>query len=80
MSEGERPNDELFPIVTRTVTVTEEIILPWPEMERRAIDRALRICDWNAVRAAEALGLGKATVYRKIKKYGIRRPPPPSGA
>lgn len=49
-------------------------ILPLYEVERRAIKRALDLCNWNRVKAAEALQIGKATIYRKIKQYEITRP------
>ncbi|MCE9634354.1 MAG: sigma-54 dependent transcriptional regulator [Planctomycetes bacterium] len=49
-----------------------DVILPFDEVEKREIARALRICGWNVARAAERLELGQATLYRKIKKYGIR--------
>jgi transcriptional regulator with PAS, ATPase and Fis domain len=37
--------------------------------ERSAIENALRMADNNRRRAAELLGIGEATLYRKIKKY-----------
>jgi DNA-binding NtrC family response regulator len=46
-------------------------ILPFVEIERREIVRALRICDGNVSYAAERLGIGQATLYRKIKKFGL---------
>jgi two-component system repressor protein LuxO len=49
-----------------------DVILPFDEVEKREIARALRICGWNVAKAAERLELGQATLYRKIKKYGIR--------
>ena len=47
-------------------------ILPFTEIERREIVRALRICEGNVSHAAERLGIGQATLYRKIKKYGLK--------
>ncbi len=41
------------------------------EMEKRLIENALRECDGNKGRAADMLGLGRKTIYRKIKKYNI---------
>ncbi len=51
--------------------VASDEILPFTEVERREILRALRICDGNVSATAQRLKLGQATVYRKIKKYGI---------
>ncbi len=49
-------------------------VLPFRELERRAIAAALRRfgTDYKGKRrAAEALGIGIATLYRKIKEYGL---------
>jgi len=48
-----------------------EEILPWREIEKLAILRALRIFDWNLARAAKALEIGRVTIYRKMGGYGI---------
>ena len=39
--------------------------------EKETIVRALRDADGNQTRAAEALGMGRNTLWRKMKKYGI---------
>ncbi|TET79063.1 sigma-54-dependent Fis family transcriptional regulator [candidate division TA06 bacterium] len=41
------------------------------EMERQLIEQALNECGGNKGRAADMLGVGRKTIYRKIKKYGI---------
>ncbi|MYC18812.1 MAG: sigma-54-dependent Fis family transcriptional regulator [Gemmatimonadales bacterium] len=41
------------------------------EIERAAIIAVLRQAGGNRRRAAEALGIGERTIYRKIRKYGI---------
>lgn len=41
------------------------------QIEKAAIDRALAAAGGNVRNGAQSLGLGQATVYRKIKKYGI---------
>jgi DNA-binding NtrC family response regulator len=40
------------------------------EMERRAILRALRETNGDKLAAARLLGIGKTTLYRKLKQYG----------
>ena len=40
-------------------------------MERELIVKALRECNGNKGRAADMLGVGRKTIYRKIKKYDI---------
>jgi DNA-binding NtrC family response regulator len=47
-------------------------VLPLAEMERRAIINALRYTKGDRVMAAHLLGIGRTTLYRKIKEYGIR--------
>jgi DNA-binding NtrC family response regulator len=41
------------------------------EVERAAIEAALRETHGNRRRAAERLGIGERTLYRKIKEYGL---------
>ncbi len=41
------------------------------DLEREAITTALRQVRGNRRRAAEALGIGERTLYRKMKEYGI---------
>ncbi len=46
-------------------------ILPFREEEKRIIERALRITGGNIQQTARALKLGRATIYRKLRKYDI---------
>ena len=45
------------------------------EMERRAILRALRETNGDKLAAARLLGIGKTTLYRKLKQYGSEGAP-----
>lgn len=47
-------------------------VLPLTLVERYAIEAALRVCTGNVAMAAKKLKIGQATLYRKIKQYGIR--------
>ncbi len=47
-------------------------IVPLKQVERYAIENALRRCMGDVITAAKKLGIGQATLYRKIKKYGIK--------
>ena len=41
--------------------------------ERRLIQEALKRTDGNVPEAAKLLGLGRATLYRKIEEHNIER-------
>ena len=41
--------------------------------ERKLIQEALSRSDGNVPAAAKLLGIGRATLYRKIEEYGIER-------
>jgi two-component system response regulator HydG len=45
---------------------------PLEEVERLHIQRTLELVEGNRERAAELLGIGERTLYRKIEKYGLR--------
>ena len=47
-------------------------ILSLDELKRQAIERAYRLCEGNVDKAAVELGIGRATMYRFLKKYGIK--------
>ncbi|MCZ6562936.1 MAG: helix-turn-helix domain-containing protein [Deltaproteobacteria bacterium] len=47
--------------------------MPLEELERMTIVEALSKYGADAEEAARQLGLSKATLYRKLKKYGIVR-------
>ncbi len=44
---------------------------PLVDLEREAIERALRAVAGNRRRASELLGIGERTLYDKLKRYGI---------
>jgi len=41
------------------------------DVERAAIDAALRETHGNRRKAAETLGIGERTLYRKLKEYAV---------
>jgi DNA-binding NtrC family response regulator len=47
-------------------------VVPLVEMERRAIAEALEFTKGDRVMAAHMLGIGRTTLYRKLKEYGIK--------
>jgi two-component system repressor protein LuxO len=46
-------------------------IVPLAEMERRAIEHAMRACGGSAAEAARRLQISNATIYRKLKEYAL---------
>jgi len=69
-------------LVMRSMGLTEEAetspdpdgIMPLEAIERRAIEHALRVLDGNVSLAATRLGMGRATLYRKLASYGRMAP------
>ncbi|HKF21260.1 MAG TPA: sigma 54-interacting transcriptional regulator [Candidatus Angelobacter sp.] len=49
-------------------------IVPLAEVERQTILNALERLNGNKLMTARALGIGKTTLYRKLKEYGICAP------
>jgi DNA-binding NtrC family response regulator len=49
----------------------EADIVPLAEMERQAIVKALLQVGGDKAEAAHRLGIGKSTLYRKLKRYGL---------
>ncbi len=49
-----------------------EDIVPLAELEKRIIRQALEITGWNVQETASRLGLGRATVYRKMDRFGLK--------
>ncbi|MBL9086678.1 MAG: sigma-54-dependent Fis family transcriptional regulator [Planctomycetia bacterium] len=56
----------------------EPLIVPLATLERQAIQRALEACG-SPAEAAEKLGISAATMYRRIKEYGLRAEGVPPG-
>jgi transcriptional regulator of acetoin/glycerol metabolism len=52
-------------------TVSRRLLSPLEAMERDAIVQSLLDTDGNKAKAAESLGMSRATIYRKIHEYGI---------
>jgi DNA-binding NtrC family response regulator len=72
----------------RTPTPTEKTrsnsegksVIPMADLEKQAILAALKQTNNNKIMAAKLLGIGKTTLYRKLKEYDVRadqEPPAP---
>ena len=63
---------ELSPMVASRRDPSEPTtVLPLAEVERQALVHALEVSANNVTEAARALGLNRATLYRKLKKYDL---------
>jgi transcriptional regulator with PAS, ATPase and Fis domain len=51
--------------------VNDETVLPLSEVEKEYILAVLDLNDGNQTRTAKQLGIGSATLYRRLKKYGV---------
>jgi DNA-binding NtrC family response regulator len=85
--ESPRPTDvssasspEVDLRATHSPAVFGASVLPLTELERMAIEHALRVCQGSREEAARALGISPATIYRKLKQYGITKSPRSHGA
>jgi DNA-binding NtrC family response regulator len=58
-------------IIAPAVVAAPSPLLSMRQMEHQAIQRALEFTGSNRRQAAEILGIGEATLYRKIKEFGL---------
>src|ERR1700675_946954 len=63
------PSNLQYPTSERVPEKDE--LLPLDELERRAILRTLRETSGDKLAAARMLGIGKTTLYRKLKQYNL---------
>ncbi len=68
---GDLPSNLQYASVERMPESDE--LVPLEELERRAIFRALRETGGDKLAAARLLGIGKTTLYRKLKQYETER-------
>jgi DNA-binding NtrC family response regulator len=71
---GDLPSNLHYPSSERVPDKDE--VLPMEELERRAILRTLRETGGDKLAAARMLGIGKTTLYRKLKQYQMEQVEP----
>ncbi len=49
-------------------------VTPLADLQREAIVHTIRLLEGDKLKAARLLGIGKTTLYRKLKEYGISDP------
>ncbi|WP_420455312.1 sigma-54-dependent transcriptional regulator [Rubrivirga sp.] len=69
----ERPTDAPHGAASGGIAALDpdDVIVPLEELKRRAVERAHALHEGNVERAASDLGIGRATMYRLLKKYGL---------
>jgi len=50
----------------------KQTVLPLHEVEKRHILQVLELCGYNRAAAAQALGIGRNTLWRKLKSFGLK--------
>ena len=66
--EGDDGRDALAGVV---LGEDDDDIVSLEELKRQAVERAYNICEGNVDKAAVELGIGRATMYRLLKKYKL---------
>jgi DNA-binding NtrC family response regulator len=62
------------PTVLAAAATARTPVLPLAQLEKQAILETLRKLNGDKLLAARLLGIGKTTLYRKLKEYGIGTP------
>jgi len=70
---GDLPSNLQYTASAEKLSDVDELV-PLDTLERRAIFRALRETSGDKLAAARLLGIGKTTLYRKLKQYEARQP------
>lgn len=74
LSEGSSPVENrgnVLPFPTMSATSSSDKVSTMNELESKAIENAIAQFRGNLTEAAKALGIGRATLYRKVKLYQI---------
>ena len=68
---GEYSNVLSFPTGGSSMSASSPHVQKMEELEAHAIENAIQQYKGNLTEAAKALGIGRATLYRKVKQYQI---------
>jgi len=64
---------QLSSVVTAGSNRSPSEVLPLAEVERQTLVHALEAADNNVTQAAQALGINRSTLHRKLKKYDLSK-------
>lgn len=73
-SEGISVESKTTSLPTEVSQARNGEIVPIVEMEKQAILETIRQLKGDKIMAAKLLGIGKTTLYRKLKEYGLNDP------
>ncbi|HEU5450739.1 MAG TPA: sigma-54 dependent transcriptional regulator [Terriglobales bacterium] len=73
---GEKDLRPLLSSHTASPAAELGVPLALDDMERVAIERAIRLCEGNRTRAAALLGISRDTLYRKLREFKSPEPGP----
>ena len=65
--KGYTPDSDSMPSLASASTE----ILSLEEIEKQALIHALEVTDNNITKAAEALGINRVTIHRKLRRYNL---------
>ncbi len=68
---GEEAHTRRRPLLARGPDLPEDAVMPLKDLERLAIEHALRLTNGNVSLAARQLGIGRATLYRRLSQLGL---------
>jgi len=68
----EAVSSEMVSRITSSPSMADQAGQDWEQMERRLISETLIQCRGNRTKAADLLGWGRSTLWRKMKKHGLQ--------
>jgi two-component system response regulator HydG len=69
--ESESTLAAITPVNNKSSAANEGQVVPIAEMEKQAILGTIRQLQGDKILAAKLLGIGKTTLYRKLREYGV---------
>ncbi len=66
-----KPTQELPPPIPGSPIRSDKAFRPFSEIKKDMFLEAIEYCNGNVVQAAKELGIGKSTLYKKLREWGI---------
>jgi transcriptional regulator of acetoin/glycerol metabolism len=74
LAKGEQIQVSDLPSALKTKIPVSDNAVSLKETEKQHLIEVLDKCQWNKKKAAEILGIGRSTLYVKLKKYQLKSP------